>query len=90
MFQRVENSIFINKGVNPDIDSYSAFWDNQKLAKTDLCRELEKRHVTDVFICGLAYDICVGKRRENIRKELTVSTLFWLSHPVTAARLVRY
>ena len=68
MFQRVQNSIFINKGVNPDIDSYSAFWDNQKLAKTDLCRELEKRHVTDVFICGLAYDICVGKRRENIEK----------------------
>ena len=51
----------INKGTNPDIDSYSAFWDNEKLAQTELYSELEKRHVTDVFICGLAYDVCVGK-----------------------------
>ena len=50
----------IQKGTNPDIDSYSAFWDNKKLAKTDLVQELHKRAVTDIYVCGLAYDVCVG------------------------------
>lgn len=54
----------VKKGKNPDIDSYSAFWDNMKKSKTELLEELEKRHVTRVFVCGLAYDVCVGK---NVR-----------------------
>lgn len=56
----VENAVYINKGTNPDIDSYSAFWDNKKLSQTGLVKELTKRKVTDVYVCGLAYDVCVG------------------------------
>lgn len=55
-----ENAIFIYKGTNSDIDSYSAFWDNQKLSQTNLSEEIDSRGITDVFVCGLATDYCVG------------------------------
>ncbi|CAG5124491.1 unnamed protein product [Candidula unifasciata] len=53
-------SFHLKKGTNSDVDSYSAFWDNEKLYKTQLSSILQDRHVTDVYICGLAYDVCVG------------------------------
>lgn len=56
----LENSLVIRKGINPDVDSYSAFWDNMKLSKTTLEQELTERGVTDVYVCGIAYDVCVG------------------------------
>ena len=59
--QVVKNGLFINKGTLADVDSYSAFWDNMKLSQTPLVKELAKRHVTDVYVCGLAYDVCVGR-----------------------------
>ena len=55
--------MIVKKGRNPDVDSYSAFWDNGKFAQTNLLQELNSRHVTDVYICGLAYDICAGENR---------------------------
>lgn len=57
-----------------DIDSYSAFFDNMKLSHTALQEELQKRNVTDVYVCGLAYDICVGewKRVEFARQMRSV------------------
>lgn len=55
-----ENAIFIYKGTCSDIDSYSAFWDNEKRSQTNLVNELKERNVTDIFVCGLAYDYCVG------------------------------
>lgn len=56
----VENAIKIYKGTNPEVDSYSAFWDNQKLTDTKLEAQLRAKNVTDVFVCGVAYDVCVG------------------------------
>ncbi|XP_041359539.1 nicotinamidase-like [Gigantopelta aegis] len=56
----VEGSYVVNKGTNPEVDSYSAFWDNNKLSQTELVNLLSKHHVTDVYVCGLAYDVCVG------------------------------
>ena len=53
-------STIVQKGTNPDIDSYSAFWDNGKLSETTLHAELQARGITDVYVCGLAYDFCVG------------------------------
>lgn len=55
-----EGTIFVKKGTNPEIDSYSAFWDNQKLSETELHGVLKKRNVNDVFVCGLATDVCVS------------------------------
>ncbi|XP_064487990.1 nicotinamidase-like [Ornithodoros turicata] len=50
----------IFKGVNSELDSYSAFWDNSKLASTTLDADLRAAGVTDVYVCGLATDVCVG------------------------------
>ena len=49
------------KGINPDVDSYSAFFDNKKLGHTEMESFLKSKNVTDVFVCGIAYDVCVGK-----------------------------
>ncbi len=58
---RVDNAIHVYKGTNPEIDSYSAFWDNMKLSKTSLDDQLKDRFVTDVYVVGLATDVCVCK-----------------------------
>lgn len=50
----------MHKGTNPDIDSYSAFWDNNKMSQTSLSAQMKERKVTDLYVCGLAYDFCVG------------------------------
>jgi len=55
--ERVE-AIF-RKGMNPEIDSYSAFFDNGKLKATGLEGYLRGSGVTEVHICGLAADYCV-------------------------------
>ena len=66
------------KGTNPDIDSYSAFFDNKKLSHTDMEEFLRNRGVTDVFVCGIAYDVCVGEESKRTEKPLKLheSTIF--------------
>lgn len=54
------NSIVIKKGTNPDVDSYSVFFDNQRLSKTTLDAELKSKGISDLYVCGIAYDVCVG------------------------------
>lgn len=51
--------IQIYKGTKPDIDSYSAFWDNAKLSETTLHQQLQEKNVSQVFVVGLATDWCV-------------------------------
>ena len=50
----------VQKGFNPNIDSYSGFFDNGKLAKTELEAKLRSKGVTDVYTCGIATDVCVA------------------------------
>ncbi|WP_035568108.1 bifunctional nicotinamidase/pyrazinamidase [Hymenobacter sp. IS2118] len=47
------------KGMAPDIDSYSAFFDNGHRKATGLADYLRGRGVTDVYLAGLAGDYCV-------------------------------
>ncbi len=47
------------KGMNPGVDSYSAFYDNNHLVSTGLAGYLREKGVTRVYFCGLASDICV-------------------------------
>ena len=54
---RVE-TIF-RKGTNPDIDSYSGFFDNGRKKSTGLTDYLRGRKVTEIYLAGLAGDICV-------------------------------
>jgi len=52
-------SLIIRKGMNPEIDSYSGFFDNEKLNSTGLAGFLIEKKVDKVSICGLAADFCV-------------------------------
>ena len=52
-------SVKVHKGTNTNVDSYSAFFDNQRISQTELESALRARNVTDVYVCGLAYDVCV-------------------------------
>ncbi len=55
---RVE-AIF-RKGTNPEIDSYSGFFDNGKKKATGMGDYLKGRGVQQVYLAGLAADFCVG------------------------------
>lgn len=47
------------KGMNPEIDSYSGFYDNDHAVSTGLSGYLKEKGITEVYFCGLATDICV-------------------------------
>jgi nicotinamidase/pyrazinamidase len=49
----------IRKGMNPDIDSYSAFYDNDHHTATGLAGYLRDRGIREVYVAGLAGDYCV-------------------------------
>lgn len=52
------NRIFV-KGTDPNIDSYSGFFDNGHLKSTGLGDYLKANYVDEVYIVGLATDYCV-------------------------------
>ena len=52
--------VIIRKGSNPAVDSYSAFFENDKVTPTGLHGYLKARDVTDVTLVGLATDFCVA------------------------------
>ncbi|MEG2990670.1 MAG: bifunctional nicotinamidase/pyrazinamidase [Citrobacter sp.] len=47
------------KGENPQVDSYSAFFDNGRRQATELNAWLQQNHISDLIIMGLATDYCV-------------------------------
>ena len=47
------------KGTNPNIDSYSAFYDNRYQKSTGLAGFLKEKGCKSIDVCGLAGDICV-------------------------------
>lgn len=47
------------KGMDPEIDSYSGFYDNGRRKNTGLHGYLQDRNITEVHIAGLAADFCV-------------------------------
>lgn len=47
------------KGTNPEIDSYSGFYDNGRLKSTGLADYLRGKQVQEVYLAGLAGDYCV-------------------------------
>ncbi len=51
--------IVIRKGVRPEIDSYSAFFENDRQTPTGLEGYLRARNAKRVFCAGLATDYCV-------------------------------
>ena len=51
--------LIIRKGFRPEIDSYSAFFDNDHETPTGLDGYLQSRGVDTIYLCGLALDFCV-------------------------------
>jgi nicotinamidase/pyrazinamidase len=52
--------LILRKGFRREIDSYSAFLENDHRTPTGLCGYLRERNLTRLFFAGLAYDFCVG------------------------------
>ena len=52
--------VIIRKGSNPAVDSYSAFFENDKVTPTGLHGYLKDCEVTDLVLAGLATDFCVA------------------------------
>ena len=52
--------VIIRKGSNPAVDSYSAFFENDKVTPTGLHGYLKDRDVTDLTLVGLATDYFVA------------------------------
>ncbi len=50
----------VRKGTNPEVDSYSAFFEADGKSKTILADWLREQGITEVFLCGLATDFCVS------------------------------
>ena len=52
--------LVIRKGFRPEIDSYSAFFENDRATPTGLEGYLRSRGVTSITLVGLATDFCVA------------------------------
>jgi nicotinamidase/pyrazinamidase len=70
-----EGTIVISKGINPELDGYSAFegvtGDGRMLAEL-----LHEQQVRELYICGLATDYCVlCTTREALRNGFKVTVL---------------
>jgi nicotinamidase/pyrazinamidase len=52
--------LIIRKGYNPAIDSYSAFFENDRTTPTGLEGYLRTRGIEQLTLCGLALDYCVN------------------------------
>ena len=52
--------LILRKGFRREIDSYSAFTENDGVTPTGLAGYLRERNLRRLFFAGLAYDFCVG------------------------------
>lgn len=57
--QLAKAELLLRKGFRTDMDSYSAFLENDHETPTGLAGYLRERGLKRVFVCGLAYDFCV-------------------------------
>jgi nicotinamidase/pyrazinamidase len=61
--------LMLRKGYHRDIDSYSAFYENDRKTHTGLAGYLRERGFIRVFLAGLAYDFCVRYSSEDAHRE---------------------
>ncbi len=62
-------ALVIRKGMHPGIDSYSAFFENDKTTSTGLSGYLRAQNIERVFCVGLAFDYCVRYTAEDAIRE---------------------
>lgn len=57
---REKVQLILRKGMNPEIDSYSAFLENDQVTTTGLAGWLREKGVEEIVLAGLALDYCVA------------------------------
>jgi nicotinamidase/pyrazinamidase len=67
--QLTQAELILRKGFRPEVDSYSAFFENDRTTPTGLAGYLRERDLTRVFLAGLAYDYCVGYSALDARRQ---------------------
>ena len=79
--KRVE--AIIRKGMDPGIDSYSGFYDNGHKKSTGLADYLRGRNMDEIYVTGLAGDVCVYFTVLDALKEgFTTSLIMDATRPV--------
>lgn len=68
--------LILRKGYHREIDSYSAFYENDRKTATGLGGYLRERGFTRVFLAGLAFDFCVRYSAEDARREGFAAVVF--------------
>lgn len=61
--------LVVRKGYRREIDSYSAFYENDHRTPTGLGGYLREIGISRVFVAGLAFDFCVRYSAEDGRRE---------------------
>ena len=62
-------ALVLRKGIEPAIDSYSAFFENDHTTPTGLTGYLHERGFSRVFLAGLAFDFCVRYSAEDAKRQ---------------------
>lgn len=61
--------LVLRKGFRPEIDSYSAFYENDRTTATGLKGYLRERGVERIFLAGIATDFCVHFSALDARRQ---------------------
>ncbi len=69
VLQTDQAELIVRKGFRPQIDSYSAFYENDRQTTTGLAGYLRERGFSRLFFAGLATDFCVRYSAEDARRE---------------------
>ncbi|MBK1624050.1 bifunctional nicotinamidase/pyrazinamidase [Afifella marina] len=67
--ETVPAELILRKGFRPGIDSYSAFYENDRTTETGLAGYLRERGFARLFLTGLATDFCVAWSALDARRE---------------------
>jgi nicotinamidase/pyrazinamidase len=62
-------ALVLRKGMVTAVDSYSAFYENDRSTLTGLSGYLRARGLSRVFLAGLAFDFCVRYSAEDAQRE---------------------
>lgn len=78
--------LILRKGFRSGIDSYSAFFENDRETPTGLAGYLRERGFTRVFLAGLAFDYCVRYSAEDAQSQgFSVSIIEDACRPIDVA-----
>ena len=66
--QLTKAELILRKGFHSELDSYSAFFENDRTTPTGLAGYLRERSLARIFVTGLAYDFCVAYSALDARR----------------------